>query len=255
MRLRAFILALWSGLAAVQAQSADRFTQLAHYADTAAASLAPAQRAALAAIEDVDRRRLAMTFYLRAGATIDARWAWSAARIDSYRESPEYAAALAEIDKIAAAFARENPGYVLYSNTEIRSLEQQLDRWQTVRSVGVAADELKDAMLAHLADDKNLASQASHDRFREFLIRWRASRAVTLAAPGMSLHGQGRAYDFQVRDQKGRTIAGPESASIATVWRGHGWAERVARAVRTGSASFSGPLTRPDEPWHFEYRP
>jgi hypothetical protein len=167
----------------------------------------------------------------------------------------EFAATLVEIEKIATAFAKQNPGYFLYANTQVRSLEQQLERWQKVQSVAIAARELERTALAYLAKDDEAPTPASLQRFLQFLIQWRASRTITLAAPGFSLHGQGRAYDFQVRDAQGRTVAGPDSATIQTAWRRSGWAERVAIAVRAGSDAFVGPLARPDEPWHFEYRP
>jgi len=75
---------------------------------------------------------------------------------------------------------------------------------------------------------------------------------VPLAAPGLSLHGQSRALDFQVR--KGtQTIAGPEVASVASVWEKQGWARKLQEAVDPAQGVFVGPLQSPDEPWHYEY--
>ncbi|HTE43548.1 MAG TPA: hypothetical protein VK629_22200 [Steroidobacteraceae bacterium] len=248
------LLCLYLNGSAQSAEPASRDAVLTQHAQAAAATLDSTQRAALAVINDENRRNLAMTFYLRAGSNIQTRWAWSEERIEAYRQSAESVAAQAEIAKISTRFANDNPGYVLYTNTEVRNLELQLQRWQTVRSVGVAAAELRAAMLVELQKVDG-RSDASAKRFRAFLIRWRASHPITLAAPGLSLHGQGRAFDFQVRDTKGRTIAGTDSATSASVWRRQGWADKVERAIRAESTVFVGPLVRPDEPWHFEYRP
>ena len=74
---------------------------------------------------------------------------------------------------------------------------------------------------------------------------------ANLAVPGLSPHGQARAFDFQVF-RGGQLVAGTDSTRIARDWRDAGWALRVAEAVRTSTA-FVGPLQSPDEPWHYEY--
>ena len=76
----------------------------------------------------------------------------------------------------------------------------------------------------------------------------------TLAAPGLSLHGQMHAVDFHV--YKGDLeVAVPEAATIESVWDGQGWGERLAAAVRQSAAKFKGPLATPREPWHYQYTP
>jgi len=219
-------------------------------------SLAGEQRDALRQITDDAKRHLAMTYYLRAGDSIVERWSWTHARVEAYRRSAEFSEARAEIEKIAARFAAENPPYRLYTNTQVRSLEEQVARWQSVASIGVAANELRKAALAELSAETYtmLPSAASLQRFRQFLIAWRAPRPPTLAAPGMSLHGRGRAFDFQIRDEMGRTVAGTDTATIRTVWDAQGWAKKLSRTVHAASDRLAGPLAAPREPWHYEYR-
>ena len=197
----------------------DRAAQLKTYMHMAAGSLGAPQRAALAKIEDDDKRDLAMTYYLRAGVNISSRWSWTAAQIENYQKSAAHAAALGELERIRSAFAENHPGYQLYANTQIRSLEEQLQRWQEVRSIAAPATQLRNDALAHLAEHSYVLvpDAVSRKRFIGYLITWRASAAPSLAAPGLSLHGRGRAYDFQVRDLKGRTVAGTDTATMRTV--------------------------------------
>ena len=76
----------------------------------------------------------------------------------------------------------------------------------------------------------------------------------TIAAPGLSLHGQMRAVDFQVH-QPGRVVAGPSTATIATDWAAAGWAAKLDAAVREASERFVGPQASPPAPWHYTYVP
>jgi hypothetical protein len=73
----------------------------------------------------------------------------------------------------------------------------------------------------------------------------------TLAVPGLSPHGQSRAFDFQVM-RGSQLIAGPSSPSS---WDESGWTSKLQEAVRRASTKFSGPLASPREPWHYDYRP
>jgi hypothetical protein len=256
-RWLAFCAGIGVVLQAHAANTANRARQLEAYIHAASTSLAIEQRQALAAIQDADRRRLALTFYLRAGAAIGARWSWTADRIRAYEQSAEFQAARLEIEKVSARFSADNPGYALHVNTRVRSLEEQLSQWQSVRSIGTAALELRTALLAELATPTYPKSPdaAANERFRKFLSNWRASNPPTLAAPGMSLHGRGRAYDFQIRDAKGRTIAGTDTSIIRSIWDGQGWTEKLSKAVHSASGKFVGPLASSREPWHYEYRP
>jgi len=224
---------------------------------SASESLGAQQIQTLAKIKDHDKRYLAMTYYLRAGNTASSRWSWTDEQIKAYEHSAEFAQAREEIKKIAAQFSSANPQHVLYTNTRARSLEEQLTRWQMVRSIDVAAEELHKGTLAELMQNAYSATpnEVSSKRFLAFLVAWRAPHTPTLAAPGLSLHGRGRAYDFQIRDLAGRTVAGTDTSTIRTVWDGQGWTEKLSNAVHTASKSFVGPLAAPREPWHYEYRP
>ena len=237
------------------AEEIDRALQLDRYMRAASRSLAQVQSNALSEIKSDDRRNLAMTYYLRAGDSIESRWNWTRKRIETYERSTEYKDALAAIEAVAKQFAVENPGYRLHVHTEVRSLEEQLDRWAAVSSVGRAASELRTAALKQIATAKlsELPDENSTARFRKFLIEWRASYPPTLAAPGLSLHGRGRAYDFQIYDATDRPVAVTDAATVREVWDKRGWTEKLARAVRLAGAKFSGPLQAPREPWHYEY--
>jgi hypothetical protein len=48
-------------------------------------------------------------------------------------------------------------------------------------------------------------------------------------------------------------VAGTDSQRIASDWEESGWAERLARVVREVGPGFTGPLTMPNEPWHYAY--
>jgi hypothetical protein len=213
--------------------------------DAAAQLPAEAQRA-LTQIDGAPRRLLALRGYLRARDRLATRWSWSQAQIEAYEKSAQYAQMLAEIDKVAKRFEEQNRGYTLFVNTQVRSLDLQLQRWNENRTVGKLAEEAFAASRAYLARQSDAAG------FAQFLSNWQPSTAAPLAAPGLSLHGQLRAIDFQVH-AGGRVVAGPDTSTIASVWKGQGWAQKVAAAVAPSGDKFSGPLRMPDEPWHFEY--
>ncbi len=238
-----------TGLAAVV--GAD--VKLDGYVRAAAEGLAPEQREALGRVNTEARRVLALRGYLRAGDGAAARWAWSRERIESYEKSPEYAAALAEIEKVRREFEGANPGYTLRVNTQVRSLDEQLKKWNENDSVARAGEELLTRVREELAgsfytDDPTTVSV---QRFESFL-RGAATRTTpTLAVPGLSPHGQSRAFDFQVM-RGSQLVAGPTGAGA---WDREGWTEKVRAAVARASTKFKGPLASPREPWHYEYRP
>ncbi|MFN2377755.1 MAG: hypothetical protein ABR538_14570 [Candidatus Binatia bacterium] len=245
-----------SGSAPPAASEIDRGQQLGAYMLAASAVLGVEQIGALSKITDEHRRNLAMTYYLRAGDSVTSRWSWTTEQIEAYQQSPEHSAAIAEIETIAVHFSLHNPEQVLRANPRIRSLEEQLVLWETVSSVGEAATELREEALETLTREAygKDPDSVSIKRFHAFLHTWRASRWPTVMAPGLSLHGQGRAYDFQILDKDGRTVADTDTARSGPVWDEQGWTERVSHAVHAASGKFVGPLLKPYEPWHYEYQ-
>jgi hypothetical protein len=202
--------------------------------------------AAIDRIEGTGRQLLALRSYVRSAASIAERWSWTQAQIDTYRESDEYRDLLAEIEKVRAQFAADNPGFTLYANTEVRSLDVQIARWNENRGVGAAAADLYAAACG--------AHAAKVEPFRRFLVEWQPDSASPLAAPGLSQHGRARAIDFQIEQGK-HLIAGTDTSQIAAAWGAQGWSRKLNAAIRKASTKFQGPLTRPNEPWHYEYRP
>ena len=233
--------------------AAEAGGKLETYMRAAAAGLAPEQREALGRVEGDGRRLLALRGYLRAGPDVGSRWAWSRARIESYERSPEYADALAEIERVRRAFEEANPGYTLRVNTQVRSLDEQLSKWNEADSVARAGEELLERARTEVAAASYGESAEASDvrRFETFLRDAPTRVTPTLAVPGLSPHGQARAFDFQVL-RGGQLIAGPSSSSA---WDAAGWTSKLQEAVGRASARFKGPLASPREPWHYDYRP
>ena len=213
--------------------------------DVVAAVPEPA-KSTLPRIAGPERQLLAARAYLR-NPDLAQRWSWNARQAADYARSPEYAQAMSELAKVQARFAADNPGHRLHVNVQLRTLDVQLQRWNDNASVGRTAAALR-------ADAESACATASPDAFVDWLRGWQPNPPPNLAAPGLSPHGQGRAYDFQVYAGD-RLVAGTDSSRIALDWRQGGWATRLADAVRAASPSFQGPLTAPDEPWHYAYVP
>jgi hypothetical protein len=76
----------------------------------------------------------------------------------------------------------------------------------------------------------------------------------TVATPGLSQHGQLRAFDFIIV-QGDQIIAGASTGGIGAIWDKSGWTEKLKVAITTASTKFSGPLAAPREPWHYTYMP
>lgn len=215
----------------------------------ASAGLDPRAIATLEQITGADRRLLAVRAYLRAGASLEARWSWSQQQLAAYPATPEGRAAAADLDAVIAEFAAANPGYALHVNRMPRSLELQIAHWNENRSVGNAAAELAAALEPQFgANSSPLDTQA----LRTALMQWAPSVAAALAAPGLSPHGQARAFDFQV-ERGGKVIAGVEAASARQRWDAAGWTQKLHAAVSAAGNRFAGPLESPYEPWHYAY--
>jgi hypothetical protein len=211
------------------------------------AALPQGPRDVLPRIDGLSLQVLALRSYLR--ANVEQRWTWSPAQIAAYMKSPERAAALAAIARVEAYFAAHNPGYRVEPNTEIRAIEEQLANFNSNASVARLAARLQPEAEQHCAT-------SSRD-FGPWLAAWRVpsdSAAANLAAPGLSPHGQARAFDFRVY-QGDKEIAGPQSAQNCAIWQKQHWGERLADAIRNAGPNFIGPLASPKESWHYTYDP
>lgn len=227
---------------------------LANHLTAIAATLGARERAVLSQIPELDRRLLALRAYVRAGADLDARWSWTQEEILRYERSAEYRRLLDDLDRVRVEFERRYPGYSLYANTQVRSLDVQLQRWNENAGVGRTAASLRRAAHAVLADAPDRPHAGSIDRFKRFLLDWRPSPAAApLAAPGLSAHGRMRAVDFQIVHE-GRVVATTQVAAIAREWEATGWNRKLKQAIVASGVGFEGPLQSPNEPWHYEYR-
>ncbi len=240
--MRGVLFAIWIVPALAVAQPAADDLQACVTRATDALPSQPAS--AVRGIDGLPRQLLALRSYLRAG-DVGERWSWTDAEIAAYEQSPAHEEALAALAWAQARFAERNPGYSLYVNTRVRSLDTQLERWNTNASVGVAAE----AMARAAAE----ACAAAPSTFAEWVRGWRPDPPANLAAPGLSAHGQARAFDFQVM-QGEVLVAGTDSRRIDADWVEGGWARRLAE-VMAESPAFEGPLRSPREPWHYAYAP
>jgi hypothetical protein len=216
----------------------------------------PRAASALERIDGAGRQLLAARAYLRAGATIGNRWSWTDEQIGAFEGSDAQKALLAEIELVRSEFERTNPGYTLFVNEKVRSLDEQLANWNRTESVAAAAANLEVATRAFLTAAHWPVSPGERFMrgFAEFLESHVPEPTPTLAAPGLSPHGQMSAVDFHVY-QGDVPVAEPEAAQIETTWDAQGWTERLAAAVARSGAKFKGPLAAPREPWHYQYLP
>ncbi len=226
---------------------------LASYLSALATQLDVRERRTLERIPQLDRRLLALRAYLRAGPNLASRWSWTNAEIRTYEQSDEYRQLLHDLAEVRRAFERQNPGYTLYANTQVRSLDLQLERWISNAGVGRTAANLRRDALAALARFGAHPNADSVEAFRRFLTGWRPVPVAPLAAPGLSMHGQMRAIDFQIM-RGDRIVAGTTVARVSHEWEAPGWDRKLQQAVMAAGGRFIGPLKSPNEPWHFEYR-
>jgi hypothetical protein len=234
----------------------DTEARLVRYVEDIANQQDTRVAATLAGIDGTGRRLLALRSYLRSSDRLAERWSWTQDQIAAYEDSPEHRALLEEIERVRATFARENPGFELWVNPQVRSLDRQIDSWNTNESVAAAAAGLSAAAMALLAAPEFPAGDGDRGQraLESFLTGYRPVPTPTVAAPGLSPHGQMRAVDFQVH-QGDRIVAGPKTATIAADWDAAGWSAKLDAAVREASNRFIGPLASPREPWHFTYSP
>lgn len=211
---------------------------------------------ALGRINDTARRLLALRGYLRSESSIASKWSWSAEEIERYKTTNEFRNALSEVENVRKKFETMNPGYSLHVNTDVRSLEAQLKNWNETKSVQVAAEDLLGAAGREISKPpyKSVPDTKSLTSFERFLKNYKVASTPTVAVPGLSPHGQLRAFDFQIK-QGDKIIAGTNAAAIKHVWDGEGWTEKLRAAVTAASRKLTGPLASPREPWHYTYTP
>lgn len=209
---------------------------------------------ALNKIEGADRQLLAARSYLRNVDRLADNWSWTEQQIESYQGSPAQQALDAGIEGVRREFESRNPGFTLFVNSQVRSLDAQIEKWNSSRSVADAGAELLLATTTFLASGAvpSASTSAGGDRFTRFMLEYVPTREATIAAPGLSLHGQMRAVDFLVK-RGGTVVAGPDTATIEGVWLKGGWRDKLAAAVVASGATFTGPMEQPDEPWHYTY--
>ena len=252
------VAALLLALAAVGIGCADGVDAdpLSSYVTSIGAHLDPRVAQTMARLDGTGRQLLALRSYLRSAPHLAERWSWTKEQIDAFEGSPEQLNLQREIDRVRTAFVAANPGFDLYVNSQVRSLDLQIEHWNSNESVKAAADEILVAAQALIASPGFPADHLEQARqaLETFLAGHRPVPTPTIAAPGFSLHGQMRAIDFQVH-QGGRVIAGPSTAAIATDWTAAGWAARLDAAVREASNRFAGPQASPPAPWHYTYLP
>jgi hypothetical protein len=216
--------------------------------------LDPRAAAVLGKIEGTERRLLAARSYLRSASVLEARWSWDAAEAESFAQSPGQAALDAAIVQVQCEFQRRNPGHSLFVNPEFRTLEKQVERWNSNESVGHAAANFAAALRTHSAPFAAPSTAQGREEFRRLVSDTRPVPTPPLAAPGLSRHGRMGAIDFQV--MKGDELAaGADSRTTRSVWDESGWTARLRAAVEAAQAGFTGPLQEPYEPWHYEFTP
>jgi len=263
MRLWRRILAIFPALAVAtlvlpqSARAGDAAdAALAGYIETLAAEQDPRVADALGRIDGTGRRLLALRSYVRGRAHLADRWSCTTEQIAAYEGSPEHGELQQEIERVREAFVRENPGFELWVNPQVRSLDIQIEHWNTNESVAASSVNLLAAASEVVASPAFPAAQpaSAAKALESFLASFVPVPTPTIAAPGLSPHGQMRAIDFQVH-QGEQIIAGPRTSTIDTDWDGAGWSAKLDAAVRATGQRFVGPLTSPREPWHYTYSP
>ena len=173
--------------------------KLDRYVDAVSRHFDTRVQEALKRIEGDARRLLAVRGYLRAEREVNSKWGWTEEEIVRYQDTDEYKRAVADVEKVTEKFAELNPSYSLYVNPKVRSLEDQIKSWNGAGSVGAAGDDLLAVTLKEPADDEDNPGEGSLAKFERFLEGYSPSPRPTVDVPGLSRHGQMRAFDFQVK--------------------------------------------------------
>jgi hypothetical protein len=240
----------------IQVVSAHEAVKLKRYLEAVSAEFTPEVRSALLLMNGDERRLLALRGYLRAGKSLQSRWAWTEQRIKQFKTTPEYARMMEEVAKVQRRFAELNPGYTLFVNSDVRSLEFQVASWNKEPSIAEASAALYQDALREMQQRRyrDVPTYNCLTSFRNFLRSYVLRRPATVATPGLSHHGQLKAFDFVVK-RGDQIIAGTTTATLEEEWERPGWSQKLNRAIRESSTKFAGPLQIPREPWHYSYIP
>jgi hypothetical protein len=103
----------------------------------------PPSDQALAQIPELGRKLLALRSYVRYGDRIKTRWSWTDEQIAAFKASEAHTVLRAEIAAVNEHFKAANPGYEIYVHGTVRSLDSQISKWNSNKSVGAAAPVLK----------------------------------------------------------------------------------------------------------------
>jgi hypothetical protein len=244
-----WLMCLACALLGPQTSAAANMSRVTDWTAAASHDLDPRALATLKRITDPPRQLLALRGYLRAGDSLPQRWSWSPQQLAAYPSTAEGRAAAADVDAVEQAFARADPGYTARANRMPRSLDLQIEHWNANSGVAIVADQLVRALQRQFA-----ATTPSGGQLRQALMDWHPAIAAPLAPPGLSAHGQGRAFDFDI-EHDGAVVAGFDAAAAHSQWDRQGWTEKLHAAVIASGKPFAGPLASPYEPWHYAYAP
>jgi hypothetical protein len=147
MTERAWMAAAATLLAAVATVSLARATApdpdpLRSYVTSISAQLDPRVARTLAQLDGTGQQLLALRSYLRSTPHLAGRWSWTQAQIEAFEGSPEQRDLQQEIDRVRTTFVAANPGFELYVNSQVRSLDVQVEHWNSNESVTAAAAEI-----------------------------------------------------------------------------------------------------------------
>jgi hypothetical protein len=270
----------------IQKRQLDKFLELAPIYLVMRGDAQAAE--ALKSIEDPDRRMAALWNYARypknKNQSIAAGWVWSDQQIAAYKTSPEKRGADIAIQNVAQLFNSDKEMrakgagqavYSLHGDTDPRPFKVQMANW--LRSDAHSVVNYGRGLYEHLLKEMNRCDfypiftdpLSVHDlmKFGKMIENYMDASKMGLkspmfATPGLSDHGQSHAIDFKVfktENGKPTQFLGTDSG-LADNWRKEGCAAALARAVgvfngRSGRKVFDGPLTNPDEPWHWVYHP
>jgi len=232
--------------------------KLKSYVDAVQKELETRIQRALIGMLLMEQRVLAIRGYLRFPSmkrgSIDDNWAWSNQHMEEFKKTAEFTKMKKAVADVKAAFAAQNAGYTLGVDPDkVRSLETQIKLWNQNHTVHKLGRELKTKLLKALETLPDTPDEASLKAFKKVLVEARLSGTPSNATPGLSQHGQAKAFDFVV--SKGRDIvAGTVTATIQEKWENAGWTAKLKKAVQDAGGKFVGPLPAPYEPWHYTYK-